>query len=318
LPRFLAQKQNVSEAEGNGEEETVMRVAILGTGKMGGAMARRLKAEGHELTLWNRTRARAQALGVGSVTATPAEAVANAEVVISMLTDADAIRAAYVGEGGAVRAARDQVFIEMSTAGPDVVKELQPVIERAGAKFVECPVLGSIVAMETGKGLLFAAGDDAALERARPVLEALGEVRRIKDPESAAKLKLIANTVLMGVSALAAEVMAAGAAAGVDTEDVFWVLTRFAPALGARRAGYVEHRYEPVTFALRDAVKDLRLAADLFKRAGAVTPLTVKTKELFEKAAQTAGELDLSAISTLYETAPRDRAAVAPIDRKRG
>jgi 3-hydroxyisobutyrate dehydrogenase-like beta-hydroxyacid dehydrogenase len=284
-----------------------MRVAILGTGKMGGAMARRLNAEGNDLTLWNRTRKRAKALGVGRVAATPASAVENAEVVISMLTDADAIRAAYLGEAGAVKGVRDQVFIEMSTAGPDVVKELQPAIERAGGKFVECPVLGSIAAMETGKGLLFAAGDDAALERARPVLEALGEVRRIKDTESAAKLKLIANTVLMGVSALAAEVLAAGAAAGVDTEDVFWVLTRFAPALGVRRAGYVDHRYEPVTFALRDAVKDLRLAADLFERVGASTPLTAKTKELFEKAAETAGDLDLSAISTVYEKAPAKR-----------
>jgi 3-hydroxyisobutyrate dehydrogenase-like beta-hydroxyacid dehydrogenase len=284
-----------------------MRVAILGTGKMGGAMAQRLKAEGHDLTLWNRTRERAEALGVGRVEATPAEAVENAEVVISMLTDANAIRAAYLGEAGAVKGARSQVFIEMSTAGPDVVNELQPAIERAGAKFVECPVVGSIAAMETGKGFLFAAGDDAALERARPVLEALGEVRRIKDPESAAKLKLIANTVLTGLSALAAEVMAAGAAAGVDTEDVFWVLTRFAPALGARRAGYVEHRYEPVTFALRDAVKDLRLAADLYKRAGASTPMTLKTKELFEKAAETAGDLDLSAISTLYDKMPAKR-----------
>jgi 3-hydroxyisobutyrate dehydrogenase-like beta-hydroxyacid dehydrogenase len=284
-----------------------MRVAILGTGKMGGAMARRLNAEGNDLTLWNRTRKRAEALGIGRVAATPAGAVETAEVVVSMLTDADAIRAAYLGEAGAVQGARDQVFIEMSTAGPDVVKELQPMIERAGGKFIECPVLGSIAAMETGKGLLFAAGDDAALERARPVLESLGEVRRIKDTESAAKLKLIANTVLTGLTALAAEVMAAGAAAGVDTEDVFWVLTRFAPALGARRSGFVEHRYEPVTFALRDGVKDLRLATELFERVGAATPLTTKTKELFEKAAKTVGDLDLSAISTVYEKAPAAR-----------
>jgi 3-hydroxyisobutyrate dehydrogenase-like beta-hydroxyacid dehydrogenase len=281
-----------------------MRVAILGTGKMGGAIARRLKSESHELTLWNRTRKRAEAVGVGDVAATPAEAVEKAEVVISILTDADAIRAAYLGDGGAVSAARDQVFIEMSTAGPDVVKELQPVIERAGAKFVGCPVLGSISAMETGKGLLFAAGDDAAIERARPVLEALGEVRRIKDPESAAKLKLIANTVLTCLSALAAEMVAAGTATGVDKDDVFWVLTRFAPAVGARRAGFVEHIYEPVTFALRDGAKDLRLATELYKRAGADTPLAAKTKELFDKAAETAGELDLSAISTLYDRAP--------------
>ena len=284
-----------------------MRVAMLGTGKMGGAIARRLSAEGHDLTLWNRTRKRAEALGVGSVAATPAEAVRNAEVVISILTDAEAIRAAYLGEAGAVSGARDQVFVEMSTAGPDVVSELQPAIERAGAKFVECPVLGSIAAMETGKGLLFAAGSDAALELARPVLEALGEIRRIRDAQSAAKLKLIANTVLMGVSALAAEVLAAGAAAGVDSEDVFWVLTRFSPALATRRAGYVEHRYEPVSFALRDAAKDLRLATDLFKRAGAATPITDKTKELFDRAAASAGDLDLSAISILYDKLPAKR-----------
>jgi len=278
-----------------------MRVAILGTGKMGGAIARRLNAEGHELTLWNRTRERAEALAIGRVAATPSEAAEDAEVVISILTNADAIRAAYLGDTGAAKTAKRQVFIEMSTAGPDVIEDLQPVIEQAGAQFIECPVLGSISAMDTGKGLLFAAGDDSALERARPVLDALGEVRRIKDPASAAKLKLIANTVLTGLSALAAEVLAAGAAAGVDTEDVFWVLTRFAPALGVRRAGYVEHRYEPVTFALRDALKDLRLATELFKRAGSATPITDKTKELFEKAAETAGGLDLSAISTLYE-----------------
>jgi 3-hydroxyisobutyrate dehydrogenase-like beta-hydroxyacid dehydrogenase len=68
-----------------------------------------------------------------------------------------------------------------------------------------------------------------------------------------------------------------------------------------RRAGYVEHRYEPVTFALRDALKDLRLATELFKRSGSATPITDTTKALFEKAAETAGGLDLSAISTLYE-----------------
>ncbi len=110
-----------------------MRVAILGTGKMGGAMARRLEASGHELTLWNRTRERAEALGVGRVAATPAEAAEGADIVISMLTDADAVRAAYLGPGGAVKVARSQVFVEMSTAGPVVAKELAPLIDRASS-----------------------------------------------------------------------------------------------------------------------------------------------------------------------------------------
>ncbi len=281
-----------------------MRVAILGTGKMGGAMARRLEASGHELTLWNRTRERAEALGVGRVAATPAEAAEGADIVISMLTDADAVRAAYLGPGGAVKVARSQVFVEMSTAGPVVAKELAPLIDRAGAQFVEAPVLGSIAAVESGTLVIFAAGREAAIERARPALKDLGEVRPVGDIGSAASLKLVANSMLAGVNALAAELQSAGTAAGLQAEDVFWVLTRIAPVLNARKAGYVEHRYEPVNFALRDALKDLRLALDLYERTGATTPITTATKELYERATRTAGDLDMSAIATLYERKP--------------
>jgi 3-hydroxyisobutyrate dehydrogenase-like beta-hydroxyacid dehydrogenase len=281
-----------------------MRVAILGTGKMGGAMARRLKSQGHELTLWNRTRERAEALGVGRVAATPAEAVESAEVVISILTDADAVRSAYLGEGGAATAARGQVFVEMSTAGPDLSASIAPQLESKESQYIEAPVLGSLTAVESGTLIVLAAGTEAAIERARPVLQALGEVRRVGELGSAASLKLVANTMLAGVSALAAELMAAGTRAGLNADDVFSVISRIAPFLGARKAGFVEHRFEPVTFALRDAVKDLRLATELYKRIGATTPLSTKAKELYEKAARSAGDLDMSAISTLYKKPP--------------
>jgi len=281
-----------------------MRVAILGTGKMGGAMARRLNSAGHELTLWNRTRERAEALGMGKVAATPAEAVKDAEVVISSLTDAAAVRAAYLGDEGAARAAGKQVFVEMSTAGPDVIVEISRQIESAGSNFIEAPVIGSVPAVEAGTLIVLAAGDEAAVERARPVIQALGEIRRVGDPGSAAKLKLVANTMLAGVSALAAELQAAGTAAGLDPDDVFWVLSRFAPLLNARKAGFVEHRYQPVMFAVRDLVKDLRLATDVYQKARAATPLARATKELYERAAQSAADLDISAIASLYETQP--------------
>jgi 3-hydroxyisobutyrate dehydrogenase-like beta-hydroxyacid dehydrogenase len=284
-----------------------MRVAILGTGKMGGAMARRLSAAGYELTLWNRTPERAKALGVGNVAATPGEAAANAEIVISMLTDADAVRTTYLGEGGAAKAARSQVFVEMSTAGPDVARDVVPVIERTGAQFVEAPVMGSVGAVEAGTLIVLASGREAAIERARPVLEELGEVRRLGELGSAAKLKLVANSMIAGVSALAAELLAAGTAAELNAEDVFWVITRVAPVLNARKAGFVEHRYEPVTFALRDALKDVRMATELYERVGAPAPLTGTVKELYERAAKTVGDLDLSAIATVYvgETAAK-------------
>jgi len=282
-----------------------MRVAILGTGKMGGAMARRLDAKGHELTLWNRTRERAEVLGVGSVVTTPAEAARDAEVVISMLTDADAVRAAYLGDGGAATVAQRQVFVDMSTAGPDVGREVAPVIERSGAQFIEAPVIGSVPAVEAGTVVVLAGGTQAAVERARPVLEALGEVHAVVGGlGSAPALKLVANSMLAGVSALAAELQSAGTAAGLEANDVFWVISRVAPGLNARKAGFVDHRYEPVMFALRDALKDVRMAVELYKKVGVKTPLTRATDELYERAAMSAGNLDISAISTLYELQP--------------
>jgi 3-hydroxyisobutyrate dehydrogenase-like beta-hydroxyacid dehydrogenase len=281
-----------------------MRVAILGTGKMGGAMARRLGSMSHQLTLWNRTRQRAEALGVGVVAPTPAEAAERAEVVLSILTNADALRAAYLGEGGAAKTPHGQVFVEMSTAGPDIARELAPLIERAGAQFVEAPVLGSIGAVESGTLVIFTAGRETAIERARPVLKDLGEIRRAGEIGSAASLKLVANSMLAGVRALAAELMSAGTGAGLNPEDVLWVLARIAPLLNASRAGLIEHRYEPVNFALHDAVKDLRLALHLYKQTGADTPLTSAIQELYERAARSAGDLDMSAVSTIYEGTP--------------
>jgi 3-hydroxyisobutyrate dehydrogenase-like beta-hydroxyacid dehydrogenase len=271
---------------------------------MGGAIARRLYAAGHELTLWNRTRERAEQLGVGNVAATPAEASRDAEVVISMLTDANAVHATYLGKDGAASVAQRQVFVDMSTAGPNVAKRIAPEIERAGAQFVEAPVMGSVPAVESGSVIVLAGGSETAIDRARPVLEALGEVHVVGPLGSAASLKLVANSMLAGVTALAAELQAAGTAAGLKPEDVFWALSRFSPGLTARKAGFIEHRYEPVMFALRDALKDVHMAVELYRESGADTPLTRATDELYERAAKSAGNLDISAISTLYELQP--------------
>jgi len=277
-----------------------MRVTILGTGKMGAAMAKRLDQQGHQLTLWNRTRSRAEAVGVGTVAATPAEAVRAAEVVISILTDAAAVRTAYLGAGGAREAARDQVFVEMSTAGAEVSLE----IAAALPAYVEAPLFGSVGALANGTAVILAAGDERAIDRARPVLADLGEVRIIGELGSAAALKLIGNTMLGGVYALASELMSAGVAAGVPAEEVFFILNRFAPLLTQRKAGFLEHRYEPVTFALRDMVKDLELGHGLFQRLGVSTPMSDETRRLFEKAAETHADAEVSAVASLYEDQP--------------
>ena len=119
------------------------RVAILGTGKMGSAIAARLAQAGFELMLWNRTKDRALALGIGRVADSPALATRDADIVISSLTGPDAVQAAYLGPSGALGAAEGRLFIEMSTAGADLVAILAKEVANAGGRLVDAPILGA-------------------------------------------------------------------------------------------------------------------------------------------------------------------------------
>jgi 3-hydroxyisobutyrate dehydrogenase len=187
-------------------------VAILGTGKMGGAIARRLAASDFNVTLWNRTPDKAEALHLGRVAATPADAARDAHVIISSLTNEAAIRDVYLGEHGVLQSAAGKLLIEMSTAGPEVVEELGREAEAQGAHLLEAPVVGSVPAVESGKLLILVAGERADLETALPVIERLGEVSYVGQRGNAQRLKLIANSMLGITSTAAAELLAAGAA----------------------------------------------------------------------------------------------------------
>jgi len=288
-----------------------MKVAILGTGKMGGAMARRLHQQGFDLRLWNRTRKRAEQLGIGEVFDTPAEASRAADVVISMLTDPPAVRQAYLGPDGALEAEGPRIYVDSSTVDPKTHEALARVVEQRGSSLLEAPVLGSVPAVEAGKLLIMVGGEPAAFERLRAVLEALGDVRYVGPLGSAARLKLVANSMLGIISAAAGELYNAGLRAGLDREHVWEVLTRLAPYLDARRAGYLEGRYDPVMFRLADMVKDLDLALEVYQEVGIDTPLSQTTRELFERAARDHGEEDLAAIAELW----RQPVAAAPADR---
>jgi 3-hydroxyisobutyrate dehydrogenase-like beta-hydroxyacid dehydrogenase len=284
-----------------------MNVAILGTGKMGAAMARRLHREGFDLRLWNRTRQRAEQLGIGLVFDTPAEAASGADLVISMLTDASAVRQAYLGPRGALEAPGNRVYIDSSTVDPKTHEELARAVEQRGSIFVEAPVSGSVPAVEAGKLFVMVGGDASALDRVRPVLQVLGDVRYVGPLGAAAKLKLVANTMLAITSAAAGELYNAGLRAGLDRERVWEVLIRFAPYLDARRAGFMEGRYEPAMFRVADMLKDLQLASGLYGEVGIETPLTETARQLFERAAQEHADHDLAAIADLWRapaTAP--------------
>jgi 3-hydroxyisobutyrate dehydrogenase/2-hydroxy-3-oxopropionate reductase len=280
------------------------RIAILGTGKMGSAIAARIAEAGFEVTLWNRTRARAEALGIGTVADTPAEAARRADVVISNLTGPDAVRSSYLGPSGAVREAAGTLFIEMSTAGPDILPALAAEVAAAGGRLVDAPILGAPPVMRAGQVAILVGGDDADFDLAQPVLSTLGTVRHVGPLGSGASLKLVANSMLADVVLAAAELQVAGERAGLQPDDVFWVLERMAPLLAARRSGIVEDRHEPTLFALRDLRKDLDLAVALFGRSKSELPLTVDAQHLVAAAASRYGDEDITAVERAYREVP--------------
>jgi 3-hydroxyisobutyrate dehydrogenase len=273
---------------------------------MGGAIARRLKVGGFDGSVWDRTRSKAEALHVGRVVDSPADAARGADVVVSMVTGPQALRDVYFGPTGVFAAGAESTIVDMSTVGPAAAQELADAAELKGAKLVEAPVIGSIPAVNSGTLVILAgAALFEDLEAVRPVLQQLGEVHYVGDIASAATLKLIANSFLGIVSAGAAELMAAGTAQGVDREQVFAVLSRIAPGLKVREAGFVREIHEPTMFAIRDILKDLDLGLSLYQRVPGVrssVPLTALTRELFASVAAEGPDLDISAIVKAYST----------------
>lgn len=276
-------------------------IAILGTGRMGSALAQRLAD--FDLSLWNRNRSRAERVGVGRVATTPAAAVRGADIVILSLTGADAVRAALGGPEGALAAASGQLFIEMSTSGPEVLEEFEPPVVATGSALIDAPIVGAPTVVLRGAAAILVGGASTDVERARPLLERLGEMRHVGPLGSGARLKLVANAMLGALTVAAAELQTAGEAAGLDPTEVFWVLARLAPSLEMRRTGYLDRRHEPTLFAVRDLLKDLDLALELFHRAPAQAPLTALVRELVGEAAAEVPDLDITAVMTRYRPA---------------
>ncbi|MBO0708653.1 MAG: NAD(P)-dependent oxidoreductase [Candidatus Dormibacteraeota bacterium] len=273
-----------------------MRVALLGTGKMGTAIARRVAGAGHELVLWNRTRSRAEEVGVGSVAGTPEEAVRGQEVVLSILFGPESVRGTYER----LEPEAGQVYCEMSTAGPELPGMIAPLIEERGAALLTCPIVGSLPAIEDGSATLLVGGDEAAAEKALPVLRAFSTPRPAGSREQAAALKLINNAMLGVTSAVAAELLNAGRRQGLDPERVFERLSGFVPYLNTRRRGYLDRDHSNPMFELDGMCKDLDLALRAAHGAGAALPVTAAAGELFALAApQHAGD-EMTAVIEVF------------------
>ena len=237
------------------------RVAVIGLGGMGSRIALRLFDAGHELTVWNRTAAKAEALGV-PVAASPAEAASRSEVVITMVADPPALEAVTEGpEGVAAGADESTTVIEMSTVGPAAIERLRSILH---ADLLDAPVLGSLNEAESGTLSIFVGGDEAVFERHRELLAALGKPIYIGPSGSGAAAKLVANSTLITIIGALGEALALADALGLSREKAFEVLgtTAFA-AQAERRRPALESGEFPPRFPLRLARKDANLIHEL-------------------------------------------------------
>ena len=283
-----------------------MRVAVLGIGHMGAAMSRALAGAGFDLVLYNRTAARAETLadelGAG-VAATAADAVADADVAISMVADEAAVLDLYRGEDGVIAGLRQgSVAADMSTVPPTVVQALAGEVRARGAGLLDAPVSGSVSLAETGGLTIMVGGDESDLERGRPVFDALAKrVFHLGPLGTGAAMKLAVNTLIFGLNQSIAEGLVLAEEAGIEPERAYDVLAASAagaPFVGYKRAAFLDPDGTPVAFSVRLAEKDLRLITALGEALGVSMPQARTNLEVLRAADEAGrGELDFSAVA---------------------
>jgi 3-hydroxyisobutyrate dehydrogenase-like beta-hydroxyacid dehydrogenase len=286
-----------------------MRVAVIGTGRMGSAMVGRLVSAGHDVTVYNRTRARAEAVAGDyglTVAPTPREAAANAEVVLVSLADDVAVREAYLGPDGIVAGlGADTVVADTSTVDPETIRGLEADVAGAGATLLDTPVSGSVSVVEAGQILVMAGGDPAGVETARPALEAFSRRILVLGPlGSGATMKLAVNSLVHALNVALAEALVLAEKAGVERSaayEVFASGASAAPFVLYKRQAYEDPGSAPVAFALDLVAKDLDLASELADRVGAQVPQLAANRAVVQRALDAGlGEADLSAVAEVF------------------
>jgi 3-hydroxyisobutyrate dehydrogenase-like beta-hydroxyacid dehydrogenase len=286
-----------------------MRVGFLGLGIMGVPMARHLLAAGHELTVYNRTAARAAPLAAAGarVAASPRQAASDAELVVTMLSDERALAEVLGGVDGVLAGLRPgAILVEMSTIGRAAALEAAAQVPARGARFIDAPVSGSRGPAQSGQLLVMAGGAETDIEAARPVLECFGRVVRVGPIGSGAAMKLVLNG--LGAQMLTALFAMLGLAErlGLDRAAVLDVVQGGAfssPIFGVKRPRLLaaDSGADP-DFKVSLWDKDQRLVLEEAARQGyPLTQLSAVRALLQEAVARGLGELDMAAVMRLFE-----------------
>ena len=278
-------------------------VALMGLGTMGAGMAANLLKAGFSLTVYNRTRSKAEVFAAqgARVADTPAEAAQGASIILSMLADDAASREAWIGERGALAAAQEgAVLVECSTVSPAWISELGAHAKQRGLELLDAPVTGSRTQAEAAQLTFLVGGSEAALATATPVLQAMSkEIVHLGPQGSGSKMKLL-NNFLCGVQvASLAEGIAWLERSGLDRDRALDILKRGAPGspLLANISARMTSQDYTVNFLLDLMSKDLLYAQEAAAASGVELTTAGNARALFQQATvQGFGEQDMSAV----------------------
>jgi 3-hydroxyisobutyrate dehydrogenase-like beta-hydroxyacid dehydrogenase len=287
----------------------VERVGFVGLGIMGSRMAANLRRAGYELTVFNRTREKAEAFASehgGTVTDTPADVGAASDVVITMVVDGAQVETALLGEDGvASRAGEGTLCVDMSTIAPADTRRIGAALAERGIGFVDAPVTGSSPKAEDGTLTIMAGGSEADFARARPLFEVMGElVVHVGELGQGQIVKLINNAVAATNASTLAQALVVGKATGVDLEALVKIMgggSGGSTMLTLKAEPMLTHDYSTL-FKLEHMLKDVRLCLEEGQAAGVPFPAAAHTREVLTAGmGRGLGDADFAAILEVVE-----------------
>jgi 3-hydroxyisobutyrate dehydrogenase len=276
------------------------RVAVLGTGIMGGPMAHNLLRAGHEVTVWNRTEQKAEPLEAAGarVAATPVDAVRDAEIVLTLLADAPAVEATVIESGALDAMPQDGLWIQAGTIGVAATERLAQLAGERGITFIDAPVLGTKKPAEDAQLFMLASGPAEARARCRPVFDAIsrGHVW-LGEAGLGTRLKLVVNSWILCTIENLAETFVLAETLGIDPRSFLEAISGGGmdmPYAHLKGEAILNQEFPP-SFPLAHARKDVALILDA---AGEVElPLVRATLQQFDRALELGhGDEDMSAV----------------------
>jgi 3-hydroxyisobutyrate dehydrogenase-like beta-hydroxyacid dehydrogenase len=265
-----------------------VNIGFVGLGVMGQGIVPRLQAAGHKVTGWNRSRDKAEALiAAGMAWAdTPRQVAEVSEIVLSIVTDGNAVRSVALGKDGIIAGLKPGgIYADMSTIAPDVSRAVAAEFAQAGLMMLDAPLSGSPVTLRQGNASVMVGGDAAAFEKVKPVLLAMGpKVTHIGGNGLACQMKIAVNLLLMVEVIAFGEAVALAEKGGVRRDiavDAVLKSVAASPVLGYRGPFILEGQMPAVPLAdVTLQQKDMLLALDLGRKLGSPVPLAAAANEI--------------------------------------